>query len=384
MSRGPLSNTRWLWFDHEMSFRNAIGQSGRQSRYRVVCAAATVAIGVSVAMGDGASAAGDRTAAAPVVSADVAAARLVLGSHSYAGIYGKGWGHVRPRTIYNGGAPSGLVVKIRWRGWGRAVAHGVGKTSIYRPGGGYYAKRVSIQLRASRRGRCPGGSRRAYRTLRVRVPARPGGRLGPWQYWSGRSSVCGASSSSSRSAADAGRPSTSLLAGPAAGTARTNSDVYDSLGRLGLDPTAVFPTRLPKRLADADVSLETDGDRYSVTWDRGTTARDYRRGYATLSRNPYGYLQELLRYARRRGDRVKKVRVAGTTVWHVCAHRCGYVFHRDHRTYGVTGIYFLKDPSGLQSASDQRDIIAKLKPVPSSTDQPNSADEAISQLVLSG
>ena len=40
----------------------------------------------------------------------------------------KGYGHVKPRTIFNGGDPSGLVKKIHWKSWGahRAIGTGTG------------------------------------------------------------------------------------------------------------------------------------------------------------------------------------------------------------------------------------------------------------------
>lgn len=38
----------------------------------------------------------------------------------------KGFGHVKPREIYYGGDPTGLVCKIHWRGWGGRVARGTG------------------------------------------------------------------------------------------------------------------------------------------------------------------------------------------------------------------------------------------------------------------
>ena len=40
----------------------------------------------------------------------------------------KGYGHARPKTIFNGGDPSGLVNHIRWASWGgpHAVGFGIG------------------------------------------------------------------------------------------------------------------------------------------------------------------------------------------------------------------------------------------------------------------
>ncbi len=40
----------------------------------------------------------------------------------------QGYGHVAPRTIFNGGDPTGLVKRVRWSHWGaaRAIGHGIG------------------------------------------------------------------------------------------------------------------------------------------------------------------------------------------------------------------------------------------------------------------
>jgi hypothetical protein len=97
--------------------------------------------------------------------------------------YGTGWGTAHPREIFNGGAPSGSVGRIRWRHWGAATATGSGRAPTYKPGGGYYAKRVRVQLRATRLGRCPGGHRRAYTRLIVREQTKPGGPFGEWFAW---------------------------------------------------------------------------------------------------------------------------------------------------------------------------------------------------------
>jgi hypothetical protein len=39
----------------------------------------------------------------------------------------KGFGEVKPRTIFYGGDPTGLVCSIHWYQWGGPVARGVGK-----------------------------------------------------------------------------------------------------------------------------------------------------------------------------------------------------------------------------------------------------------------
>jgi hypothetical protein len=48
--------------------------------------------------------------------------------------YQIGYGHPHPRTVYNGGDPTGWVRKIRWTGWGRARAVGVGVSTYVWPG----------------------------------------------------------------------------------------------------------------------------------------------------------------------------------------------------------------------------------------------------------
>ena len=38
----------------------------------------------------------------------------------------KGFGRIKPREIYYGGDPTGLVCRIHWHSWGRRVARGTG------------------------------------------------------------------------------------------------------------------------------------------------------------------------------------------------------------------------------------------------------------------
>jgi hypothetical protein len=115
------------------------------------------------------------------------ATALVLGGKSYMP-HGRGWGTEKPSLIFNGGAPSGLVDQIRWRNWGASVATARGRTSIYKPGGGYYSKKAAIKLRAYSIGTCEG--RLAYTRLSISVPSKPGGAFGPWQPWSGDATIC--------------------------------------------------------------------------------------------------------------------------------------------------------------------------------------------------
>jgi hypothetical protein len=114
----------------------------------------------------------------------------LLGSKDFAGPYGAGFGAIKPKRIYNGGVPSGLVEKIRWRRWGKPVAIGWGLGHGYRPSGGYYAKHIRIKFRAKRIGYCQGSNWPAYTRLLVRAQKKPGGRFGRWFSWSGSSSIC--------------------------------------------------------------------------------------------------------------------------------------------------------------------------------------------------
>jgi len=113
---------------------------------------------------------------------------VVLGGAVYGGEHGEGWGTAHPKTIYNGGDPSGLISNVHWSSWGGAVARGHGRNSIFKPHGGYYRHQVTIQLKTKRIGRCEG--RRAYLKLFVREPRNPGGPLGPWLSWSGQRTIC--------------------------------------------------------------------------------------------------------------------------------------------------------------------------------------------------
>jgi hypothetical protein len=116
-----------------------------------------------------------------------AAGTVVLGGKAFAP-KGEGWGTEQPRTIFNGGDPSGLITGVRWITWGGESAVGWGKNAIFKPRGGYYRRPVAIKLKASRIGSCAG--RRAYTRLSFREPTRPGGPLGPWRLWSGARTIC--------------------------------------------------------------------------------------------------------------------------------------------------------------------------------------------------
>ena len=117
--------------------------------------------------------------------------QVVLGKKhlTYAGF---GWGTAHPRAIFNGGDPSGHAWHLTWRNWGTATAYARGLTILPRPGGNFYPKPARIELRASRISRCTKHGSRAYTRLAERTPAKPGGRLGKWESWSGWNSICNA------------------------------------------------------------------------------------------------------------------------------------------------------------------------------------------------
>lgn len=112
-------------------------------------------------------------------------APVLLGSPSFrAGYYATGWGEVAPPIVSNGGAAaSGTISGVHWSNWGDRVATGHAHHPIYRPHGGYFARPVQIQLRASRIRRCEPGGPLVYTRFVVREPDRPGGPVGKWFPW---------------------------------------------------------------------------------------------------------------------------------------------------------------------------------------------------------
>ena len=109
---------------------------------------------------------------------------VVLGAKDFisAPAHGIGWGTPRPKTIFNGGDPSGYVSGIRWTTWGGRVAVGFGLTSLYKPGGGYYARPGRIELKALDIGHCDAGRAAGlYETGRPRrgAPRRSARRMVP-------------------------------------------------------------------------------------------------------------------------------------------------------------------------------------------------------------
>ncbi len=123
-------------------------------------------------------------------SAAAAPRQPVLGSTAFIPRIGVGWGTYRPREIFNGGDPSGMVYGITWTGWGKPESIGHGKTYIFKPTGGYYSRSVTAELAAFDLGRCTTGGPLAYRLLEVRVPSAPGAKFGKWFVWSDVKTLC--------------------------------------------------------------------------------------------------------------------------------------------------------------------------------------------------
>jgi hypothetical protein len=104
---------------------------------------------------------------------------------------GSGWGTAHPKRIFNGGDPSGLVVTIKWTGWGKKTATGHGLGYAFKPSGGYYAKPVKTILKASHLGHCGSSGPRAYTTLWVKQQKKPGSsHYTKWFRWAGLKNIC--------------------------------------------------------------------------------------------------------------------------------------------------------------------------------------------------
>lgn len=83
----------------------------------------------------------------------------------------KGYGEVKPTTIFNGGDPTGLVEHVRWQGWGKSRAIGIG--TGWRPpenGGVSESRRTAARVVAWNLGMCRG--RLAYRAVAWYFPTR--------------------------------------------------------------------------------------------------------------------------------------------------------------------------------------------------------------------
>jgi hypothetical protein len=73
------------------------------------------------------------TATQAVAPASSSRAQPTLGVLTGTFFDGAGFGQVRPREVYNGGDPTGLVTSITWHGWGGAQAVGTGRSDYVGP-----------------------------------------------------------------------------------------------------------------------------------------------------------------------------------------------------------------------------------------------------------
>jgi hypothetical protein len=124
-------------------------------------------------------------------SASAANRPVVLGSKHFIVWGGKGFGTAHPRTLVVGGDPSVWITRIRWHGWGRQRASGVGfyaAPQIGR-GGGYYRKHFRADLRVSGIGMCDPNGPRTYMSLKVRVALQPDQRPS-WYEAAGAHGLC--------------------------------------------------------------------------------------------------------------------------------------------------------------------------------------------------
>jgi hypothetical protein len=84
----------------------------------------------------------------------------------------EGYGHAKPRTIFNGGDPTGLVKKIHWTSWGGPQAIGSGTGFWVGPhqvvAQGHFEKGAKVVL--FQLGRCHGKS--AYDAIEWFFPSR--------------------------------------------------------------------------------------------------------------------------------------------------------------------------------------------------------------------
>lgn len=94
-------------------------------------------------------------------SSAMGATQPVLGGKG-AFLHGKGFGTIKPPTVFLGGDPTGRVSSITWQNWGgqRATGYGQGWCPGSSVANGH---RCQAALRASSLGLCHG--RRAYRSM---------------------------------------------------------------------------------------------------------------------------------------------------------------------------------------------------------------------------
>src|SRR3954452_11954331 len=81
------------------------------------------------------------------------------------GPYQKGYGHAHPRSIFNGGDPTGAVSKITWKNWGRATATGTGTGDFVWPGYSVAGGSTNARAVVVAWGRTTCKGKRVYRPL---------------------------------------------------------------------------------------------------------------------------------------------------------------------------------------------------------------------------
>jgi hypothetical protein len=116
---------------------------------------------------------------------------VVLGAKSFIVWGGLGFGTAHPSKLVVGSDPSVMITGIRWHGWGRRTASGVGRYSVphFGHGGDYYRKKFRADLRVSGIGTCRANGPRTYMALKVRVALQPGQRPS-WYEADGSHGLC--------------------------------------------------------------------------------------------------------------------------------------------------------------------------------------------------
>lgn len=124
-------------------------------------------------------------------SATAANGPVLLGAKTFVVWGGTGFGTAHPSKLVVGSDPSVIISRIRWHGWGRRSASGVGLYAVphFGQGGDYYRKHFRADLRVSGIGSCHPNGPRTYMALKVRVALQPGQRPS-WYEAQGSHGLC--------------------------------------------------------------------------------------------------------------------------------------------------------------------------------------------------
>ena len=116
---------------------------------------------------------------------------VVLGAKTFTLWGGIGFGTAHPSKLVVGSDPAVIITRIRWHGWGRQSASGVGRYAAphFGHGGDYYRKLFRADLLVSGIGRCDANGPRTYMALKVRVALQPGQRPS-WYEADGSHGLC--------------------------------------------------------------------------------------------------------------------------------------------------------------------------------------------------